>query len=122
MSGESPDDVAGSEGGDQDHAATGQSERLDALAEHLAATAELPVERTAAALLGEAEAVASDLAADSDAVAPDVLRTRLHHVRDLLDRIETTESEQADEHLVAARSLTASLLEDSDAEPDASAD
>lgn len=90
-----------------DDAAT---QKLTSLHEHLAATAELPVERTAAALLGEAEAIAGDLADAGTALPADVRRERLSHVRDLLDRIDGTESPAADEHLSAADAVLSDLL------------
>lgn len=70
--------------------------------EHLAATAERPVERTASRWLGEAEAVAADARAiDDDAVA----RDRLAEVAGLLANVEGTGDEAADEHVQAARRL-----------------
>jgi hypothetical protein len=86
------------------------TDRLTALHAHLAATAELPVERTASALLGEAEAVAADLAAAGTALPADVRRERLGHVRDLLDRIDDTESAAADEHVSSAEAVLSDLL------------
>jgi len=84
-------------------------EQLDALAEHLQATAERPVERTASRWLGEAEAVAVDLA-ESD-LNPSVRQDRLSKVEHLLDNVEETGDEQADEHVAAAREIVAVLLD-----------
>ena len=84
-------------------------EQLDALAEHLQATAERPVERTASRWLGEAEAVAVDLA-ESD-LDPSVRQDRLSKVEHLLDNVEETGDEQADEHVAAAREIVAAVRE-----------
>jgi hypothetical protein len=84
-------------------------EQLDALAEHLQATAERPVERTASRWLGEAEAVAVDLA-ESD-LDPSVRQDRLAKVEHLLENVEQTGDEQADEHVDAAREIVTVLRE-----------
>lgn len=76
--------------------------------EHLAATAERPVERTASRWLGEAEAVAADARAiDDDAVA----RERLAEVADLLANVTGTDDEAADEHVQATRRLLDGLVD-----------
>lgn len=75
------------------------------LYDHLEATAELPVERSASRLLGEAEAVADDLR-DAD---PDVQAERAAIVLELLAEIEGTGNAEADEHVERARTLAASL-------------
>lgn len=85
-------------------------DRLDALHEHLAATAERPVARAASAHLGEAEAVARDLAerpADSDTV-----RERAGHVVHLLREAGDTEDEAADQHVAAALEIAEGLIEE----------
>jgi hypothetical protein len=80
----------------------------DRLHEHLAATAELPVERTASRLLGEAEAVADDLrTADSDVQAE-----RAAVVLELLEEVEETGNDEADGHVERARSLAAELADE----------
>ena len=84
-------------------------EQLDALAEHLQATAERPVERTASRWLGEAEAIARDLA-ESD-LDPSVRQDRLAKVEHLLENVEQTGDEQADEHVDAAREIVTVLRE-----------
>jgi hypothetical protein len=81
---------------------------VDRLYDHLAATAELPLDRDATRWIAEAEAVADD-ARDID--DPEVVRTRIGHVRELLAHVETTGHEAADEHLAAAKSLAAELAE-----------
>lgn len=71
----------------------------------LAATAELPVERHASRVLGEAEAVADDLR-DCD---PAVRRERAAVVVDLLEEVEATGNEAADERVEIARELAEAL-------------
>lgn len=79
-------------------------ELVDALHDALAATQQLPVERSAARWIGEAEAVARDLAeADLD---ESVVSERLVHVESLLSEVETTGHDEADEHLDDAKLLT----------------
>lgn len=84
---------------------------VEALHDHLAATAELPVRREASLFLGEAEAVVADLAAPGPGrePEPEVLRERLGHVRDLLARVDATDDPRADEHVEAARALVDDL-------------
>lgn len=77
----------------------------EALYRHLAATAELPVERHASRVLGEAEAVADDLRDCEPAVAEE----RAAVVLDLLAEIDGTGHERADEHVAAAREAAARL-------------
>ncbi|MBX0322053.1 hypothetical protein EGH21_03300 [Halomicroarcula sp. F13] len=76
-------------------------DRVRAVYDHLAATGERPVERTASRWLGEAEAVARDVVeGDLD---PAVRRRRLETVADLLDNVAETGDEIADDHVAAAR-------------------
>ncbi|WP_135301933.1 hypothetical protein [Haloarcula amylovorans] len=89
-------------------------DRLHALHEHLEATGERPVERTASRWLGEAEAIALD-AAITD-LEPAVRRERVAKVAELLEEFDSTGDEKADEHVDAARSLAADLLAESDAD------
>jgi hypothetical protein len=84
-------------------------ERSETLAEHLTATAQRPVERTASRWLGEAEAVATDVA-ESD-LDPETRRERLEKIEHLLSNVEGTGDSQADEHVDAAREIVMSLLE-----------
>jgi len=79
---------------------------LEALHDHLAATAERPVERTASRWLGEAEAVAADARHIED---PAVVRERIAEVAKLLSNVDGTGDEAADEHVAAARSLAEEL-------------
>lgn len=84
-------------------------DRLDALYEHLAATAERPVARPASAYLGEAEAVVRDLV--ERPAAAETVRARAEHVVDLLGEVGDTEDDVTDEHVAAALSLAEELVE-----------
>jgi hypothetical protein len=91
-------------------------EALEALHDHLAATAERPVERTASRWLGEAEAVAADARHIDD---PAVARERVGEVVDLLGNVDGTGDEAADEHVRAALSLAVEVTgEDGSGEGD----
>ena len=80
------------------------------LHDHLAATAERPIERTASRWIGEAEAIAADLVdAPSD---PALIRDRVGHIASLLAEVEDTEDEIAAEHVAAAARLADRLLEE----------
>ena len=78
------------------------------LYEELAATAELPVERQASRVLGEAEAVADDLRD----CGPAVRRERASVVVDLLDEIDGTGHAEADDRVERARRLAEDLADD----------
>lgn len=80
-----------------------------ALHEHLAATAELPLETSANRWLGEAEAVAADALAIDD---PAVARERVAKVRELLSNVDGTGSEAADQHVRRARELAAGIVDE----------
>jgi hypothetical protein len=84
-----------------------RAERVQALHDHLAATGELPVERTASHYLGEAEAVVADAVAAGD---DDVVTRRVEQARDLLAEVDGTGDDAADEHVAAARSLCEAVL------------
>lgn len=84
-------------------------DRLDALAEHLRATGERPVERTASRWLGEAEAIAVDLAEHD--LERTVQQERLRTIEHLLSNVDGTGDETADEHLEAAREIVVSIQE-----------
>lgn len=83
--------------------------RVAQIHDHLTATQELPVDRTASRWIGEAEAVTADLVGAD--VSEDVLCERLGHVRELLANVEETEHLAADEHVADARQITADLLD-----------
>jgi hypothetical protein len=79
------------------------------IASELRATEELPVDRTAARWVGEAQAVATDL--DEGSPDRDTVRRRVGHVVDLLDNVDDTGHPEADEHVAAAHSLASALLD-----------
>lgn len=89
---------------------TGDDERLAALHDHLAATAERPVERDASRWLGEAEALAADVA-ESD-LDPAVVAERLGKIEHLLSHVEGTGDDAADDHVAAAREHLAALRDE----------
>lgn len=83
---------------------------LQALHDHLAATGERPVDRTASHYLGEAEAVVADALAPGAGEA--VARKRVEQARELLSNVDGTGDDAADEHVAAARTLCGRLLDD----------
>ncbi|WP_254273503.1 hypothetical protein [Haloarcula marina] len=83
-------------------------ERLGTLYDHLAATGERPVDRAASRWLGEAEAVAKD--ALTDGLDPSVRRERVAQIPHLLDNVEETGDEVADDHVAAAEAILDALL------------
>lgn len=83
--------------------------KVEQLHEELAATQELPVERTASRWIGEAEAVVGDLVgAESDR---ELVDKRVSHVVDLLANVDETGDETADQHLAEAKKLAAEVVE-----------
>ncbi|WP_049980546.1 hypothetical protein [Halolamina rubra] len=73
---------------------------VEELHDHLAATAELPIERAANRWIGEAEAVAADLLeAPND---PELVRKRATQIAALLDEVDDTGDSTANEHVAAA--------------------
>jgi outer membrane murein-binding lipoprotein Lpp len=81
------------------------ADRLEGLVssihDHLAATEELPLEEEANRLLGEAQAVAADAeAADLDAATT---KERVEEILALLEEVDGTGHDEADEHVAAAR-------------------
>jgi vacuolar-type H+-ATPase subunit H len=83
------------------------AEAAERLYEHLATTAERPVEREASRLLGEAEAVADDMRD----CPPEVIERRAAVVVDLLSEVDGTGDPAADERVAAARELAARLAD-----------
>jgi len=81
---------------------------LEALYDHLAATAERPVETGASRWLGEAEAVAADALRGTP--PDDVVRERVEQVRALLEHVDGTGDAEADRHVAAAREEAAAVL------------
>lgn len=78
------------------------------LHDHLAATEELPVTPTAGRWLGEAAAIAADLV---DGDLPDsVVVERVRRVSELLDEVDTTGNDVADERVADAERVAESVL------------
>lgn len=78
------------------------------LHDHLRATEERPVERTASRWVGEAQAVAADAA---DGAADAVVEKRARQVVHLLENVDGTGDEAADDHIEAARAIAERLVE-----------
>ena len=115
MAPDAADDPSAGRDGDGRSDGADVEARLRELHDHLAATAELPVETGAGRWLGEAEAVAADVA-EGDA-PPAAIATRIGQVRELLSHVDGTGHEEADEHVRAARELAATLERDIDENP-----
>lgn len=81
-------------------------ETVRALHDHLAATAERPLEASANRWLGEAEAVAADALVAEDPVA---VRKRVAQVRELLSNVDGTGDDEADRHVEEARALAEAI-------------
>jgi hypothetical protein len=85
------------------------------LSEHLAATGERPVERTASRWIGEADAIAGDLVgSDASTLDPTVIHRRVSHVAELLSNVDDTGDSTANEHVDAARDLADLILENTE--------
>ncbi|MFC6906192.1 hypothetical protein [Halalkalicoccus tibetensis] len=87
-------------GNDQDLAAE--------LYRELAATEDLPIERTANRWIGEAQAVAREV---RDVSSEEVRREGARDVVRLLSEVDGTENERADEHVRRARELAERLAQ-----------
>ncbi|WP_251343649.1 hypothetical protein [Haloplanus halophilus] len=87
---------------------------LRTLAEHLDATAELPVRPDASPWLGEAAAVAADL--DGADLPTSVVVERVAHVSALLDEVDSTGNPTADDHVAAAERAARRILDAAEAE------
>lgn len=85
-------------------------DRLARLHHHLEATGELPIDRETNRWLGEAETVAGDVAT-SDLDRETVAR-RVAKVQELLEEVDETGHEEADQHLAAAKRECVDLLEE----------
>jgi len=92
------------DGGDPDAAL---DELLDRLHAELRATEEAPVEREASRWIGEAQAVAADAA--TGGLDDAVVRKRVAHVAELLDNVDGTGSDAADDHVATAQALAAKI-------------
>ena len=82
---------------------------VDALADHLTATAERPVPPATNRWLGEAEAVARDAA--SEGLDNETRRKRVRQAADLLDSAAETGDEIADSHIDAAEQCCQIVLD-----------
>ena len=82
---------------------------VDALAEHLIATADRPVPPATNRWLGEAEAVARDAA--SDGLDAETRDKRVRQVQGLLESADETGDEIADSHIAAAAACCRVLIE-----------
>lgn len=86
--------------------------KIKQLSEHLAATRERPIERTASRWIGEADAIAADLVGpETAALDPAVIHRRVSHVEELLSNVEETGDSVANEHVTTARDLATSILQ-----------
>ncbi|WP_247000803.1 hypothetical protein [Halosolutus gelatinilyticus] len=83
--------------------------RVRDLHEHLAATAELPIDRTTNRWLGEAEAVARD-AATTD-LDRETTKKRVRQIRHLLAEAGDPDHEEASKHVETARERCADILD-----------
>ena len=82
---------------------------VDALADHLIATADRPVPPSTNRWLGEAEAVARDAA--TDGLDADTRRKRIEQVQQLLASADETGDEIADSHIEAATACCRTILD-----------
>jgi len=83
---------------------------VDALADHLTATAERPVPPATNRWLGEAEAVARDAA--SEGLDTETRRKRVRQAAELLESANETGDEIADDHIEAAKRCCRVVLGD----------
>ena len=82
---------------------------VDALADHLIATADRPVPPATNRWLGEAEAVARDAA--SDGLDAETRDKRVRQVQGLLESADETGDEVADSHIAAAAACCRVVIE-----------
>lgn len=85
---------------------------VEALADHLSATAERPIPPATNRWLGEAEAVARDGA--TEGLDTETRRKRVRQVFELLESAEKTGDEVADNHIEAAEQCCQVFLTDHD--------
>jgi hypothetical protein len=90
------------------------AERVATLYDHLAATDSPPIAPRANQWLGEAEAVVADLH-HNDATSA-VVRDRAAHVVHLLENVDDTGSDDADDHVTAALALARELTAEPNSE------
>lgn len=87
---------------------------VEAIHDYLAATAELPVDRSVTAYLGEAEAVAADAVAAQQEDRTQVVERRVRQVETLLSNVEKTGNPDADDHVAAAKRAVTRYLKNSE--------
>jgi len=85
------------------------ADAVEALADHLIATADRPVPPATNRWLGEAEAVARDAA--SDGLDTDTRDKRVQQVQELLASADDTGDEIADSHIEAAAACCRTILD-----------
>lgn len=95
---------------DETHVPTEPQAAVDALANHLTATADRPVPPATNRWLGEAEAVALDAA--TDGLDSETRRKRVRQTADLLASADATGDEIADRHIEAAIECCDVILRD----------
>lgn len=76
---------------------------------HLEATEELPLPDRTHRWLGEAQAAAADAVGED--VPKAVVRKRAEQVRELLNHVEVTGDQEADEHVEAAREVAVRIVD-----------
>ncbi|WP_309484903.1 hypothetical protein [Halorhabdus salina] len=76
---------------------------VEELHDHLAGTAERPLDRTANRWIGEAQALAADLRTAPD--DPDLVRKRAADIASLLAEVDDIDDPTANDHLTAAAEL-----------------
>lgn len=87
---------------------SGSDELAAELHRELAATEDLPIERTANRWIGEAQAVAREL---REVGSEEARREGARDVVRLLSEVEGTENERADEHVERARKIAEELAQ-----------
>lgn len=82
---------------------------LETLHDHLEATEQLPIDRTANRWLGEAQAITEDLlVGDPD---EETVCRRVEKVLGLLEEVDDTGSEAGDERVTAAKTAAREILD-----------
>jgi hypothetical protein len=82
--------------------------RLEALHDHLEATAAMPIDPRTNRWLGEAEAVARDAARNE--IEPATARERVRQIQHLLSEADEPDHDEAADHLAATRELCSDVL------------
>jgi len=82
---------------------------LSSLHDHLEATESRPLDTDANRILGEAQAIAADAA--SEDIDRETAKERTKQVLELLDEIDGTGDQEADEHVDAARRAAQRVLD-----------